>query len=97
MEERQRLPPLVAAIVGDDDAVQGRDPAVVGPARHQVADVDDERAGTRRNLVQAPVAAKNLQAARARLRQQDRQRAVIGVRAGADLARRGRRLQRADS
>src|SRR5215831_12870771 len=45
------------------DAMQGREPAVVGPARHQVALVDHERSRDHRNVVPVPIAVGDLQAA----------------------------------
>jgi hypothetical protein len=33
-----------------DHAVQGRDPGVVGPASHQIAEIDDEAAADRRDI-----------------------------------------------
>ena len=48
MEERQRLPPpadggRVLSVPHDDHSVQGRQPQVVGPPAHEIAQVDDER------------------------------------------------------
>ena len=71
-------------------AVQGRDPAVVGPLRHEVAEVDDEGIGHRLDIAPRPVATAHLQAAGARRRQKDREAAVIAVRARAQLAGQGR-------
>src|SRR5512143_1597248 len=50
LEEHDRLAPTIgyAVLRRIDDAVQGRDPAVLGPARQHVPDVDDEAAGSMR-------------------------------------------------
>src|SRR5579872_6438856 len=78
MKESQRLAPRHAALLPRriDDAVQRRNPTIVGPALHQIAEVDDESAGDRRHGNPRPVARGDLEALRALLRQKDRQTAV---------------------
>ena len=64
MEKRQRLSPRAAAVLWRriDDAMQRRHPAIVGPALHQIADVDDEGAGNRRHGDPCALARGDLQA-----------------------------------
>ncbi len=68
-----------------DHAVQGGNPAVVGPARHQVADVDDEAVRHDGDVHPLAFGVEHLQAAGAVLGGQDGQAAVVRMRAGADL------------
>ena len=63
-----------------------RQPPVVGPAHHQVADVADERAVDAMHVHPFAVAAANLQAPGHVVATQDRHRAVIGVRTRTQLA-----------
>src|SRR5271154_1965450 len=89
MEERYRLPARIASVLGGgvDDAMQRRDPAVVGPARHEIPDVDHEGAGLWRHFRPGAVGGENFQPARARLRQEYRQAPIVGVGSRPDLAR----------
>ena len=64
-------------------AVDVRGEAVVGPARHEVADIDDEGADDRRYVDPAPGAVQDLEARIAVLRQ-DRERLVVGMGADAE-------------
>src|SRR5271167_4564998 len=56
MEERHRLPARIGAVLGGgiDDAMQRRDPAIVGPARHEIPDVDEKALACGGASVQAP-------------------------------------------
>ena len=69
--------------------MQGRDPAVVGPLGHEVAQVDDEGVGQVRHVEPAAVRRLDLQAAFGGIRLDDRRAAVVGVRAGAQRPGRG--------
>ena len=69
------------------DAVQRRRPAVVRPARHHVAEVDDERAGDGVDVDPLARPRLHLEPAGRVLGAEDRHAAVVGVRAGAQLAR----------
>src|SRR5262249_36922152 len=68
-------------------AMQVGQPAIVRPSHEQIADVDDEGRGRRRHVEPAAVARPDLQSARHVLAAQDREAAVIGVGARAELAR----------
>ena len=88
VEEHDALAPGGALNAGGRQAgpVQRGDPAVVGPAGHHVAQVDDEAAG-HHGHGRPPVGPHDLQAAGGLVEAQDRERAVVGVGAGAELAR----------
>ena len=77
-----------------DHPVRGRDPVIVGPAHHHVAEIADEAAGRGVHVGPAPVAAADLQAARHVVAPQDGERAVIGVLAAPQLAGQRRLLLR---
>ena len=64
-------------------AVDVRGEAVVGPARHEVADIDHEGARDRRNVDPVARAVHDLEAGR-RLLRQDREHLVVGMRADAE-------------
>ena len=87
MEEGDREPfgPVLASR-RVDHAMEGRDPAVVGPARHHVADIDHERTGRRTDVDPLAIGGEGLQPARPVLAIEDRQRSVVGMGAGAQLA-----------
>ncbi len=80
-EQRDRI----ALRRGLQDAVRRRHVEVVGPAHQAVADVADEGTVQRRRVEPHAVAPLHLQAGHAVGREQ-RDVAVVGVRAGADLA-----------
>ena len=70
-----------------DDPVQGGDPAVVGPASQQIADVDDERAGDERRLGPRPRPWSSPAAVPERLvGTENRQGVEVGVGAGTQAA-----------
>ena len=92
LEEHHRLAAALGGAIKRriDDAMQGRHPAVVGPARQHVADIDDEAAGQMRHVEPRAVLALHLQAARPVLGLEDGEAAIVAVRPGAQLPRLGR-------
>jgi len=70
--------------------MQRRRPALVRPARHHVAEVDGELSCARLHSRPAAVGQAHLQPALGVGRGEDRHRAVIGVRTGAELTRQRR-------
>ena len=73
-----------------EHAVQGGHPAVIGPLRHQVADIDHEGVRRRHHVAPRPVMVAHLQPARIVARMQDGEAAEIGMRARPQLPRRRR-------
>ena len=71
--------------------MHGRNPVIVGPAHHGVADVDDERAGDVRNVAPETVARAHLKAAGCVFGAKYGQHAIIRMRPGAQLPGRRRR------
>ena len=72
------------------DAVEGGDPAVVGPAGHEVADVDDETLRDGWDWLPLFLGVENFKAPGGGIGAEDCEAAVIGVGAGAELAGLGR-------
>ena len=65
LEENNRHPRLAGNVTfWVDDAMQGRNPAIIGPLSHQVTDVDDEAVLDLRNLFPGTVSRAHSQAAR---------------------------------
>ena len=73
--------------------VQRRGPALVGPARHHVAEIDDELPGARPHGGPRAVGQAHLESAFRVGGGEDGHRAVVGMRAGAQLARQRRLLE----
>ncbi len=69
-------------------------PLVIGPARHQLADVDDETVRRRRDIHPFFRVVEHLQTARLVLCAQNRERSVVAVRARTQLSGLGRRRWR---
>ena len=96
MEESQRESAPLRLRGRDDDSVERRSPAVQRPSREQITDVDDKRVGHRQHLVPAGIQLAlgadrgvdpHLEAPGGVLGQQDRQGAVVAVRASTQLRR----------
>ena len=68
------------------------DKTIVGPAHHQIADIDDERIFRSRHVHPISGAGVHLQAARPVLAQQNREGTIVSMGAGTQLAEQGRRL-----
>src|ERR1700682_4253363 len=64
------------------DAMQCREPAVIGPACHQVALIDDERARNHRHVMPVSLSIGDLQAADRVARLEDRDCALLRLRPG---------------
>ena len=68
-----------------DDPMNSRDPLVVRPPHQEVADIDDKSVLNDRDIGPVAAAAQHLKAARRVLAFQDREGAIVRVRAGAQL------------
>src|SRR5690349_6770017 len=65
--------------------MQGRDPVVIGPARHQVAEINHDAVGHNRYVYPGPGLGVDLQPTRFILRLEDRQTPIIAVGPGPEL------------
>src|SRR5882757_11105615 len=85
VEEDQRLTAAGGRLLGRrvHDPVQGRDPDVVRPTGHQVADVDDETPREDGNVAPLPLRVADLEATWGVLGREDGEASVIRVGAGA--------------
>ena len=68
-----------------DDPMNGRDPLVVRPPHQEIADIDDKSVLDYWDIGPVAAAAQHLEAAGRVLAFQDRERAIVRVRAGAQL------------
>ena len=75
---------------GIHHAVEGGDPVVVRPARHEIAQVDDETPRHNGHIDPLAGLVVDLQPARLVLGFEDREAAVVAMGPGAELARLGR-------
>ena len=70
---------------GVGDAMESRAPAIVCPASHEIANVDDEGTGDGSDFLPGVVGALDLEAVRIVLGPQDGEGAVVAVSAGTKL------------
>ena len=66
-------------------------PVIIGPAHHQISDVDDEKLRPSLDVDPAPVPRSHLKASGFVLAHQDGHHTIVGVRACTDVTRPGRR------